>query len=119
MPCRAGRATRLGLRVGPAAGVFQGEGIMLKRWIKATLITLGLAAQAHAQMPPPPAGAPFYPPSFANNPVPLAGPQFCPTPGPGPGPGPGAGPGGQEPDSPFSLKRDGGPNAFDEDCGGC
>ncbi len=83
---------------------------MIKRWIQATLITLGLAAGAQAQMPPPPgAGGPFYPPTFANSPAPMDGPQFCPAPGPGT----------QEPDSPFSLKRDGSPNAFDDDCPGC
>jgi hypothetical protein len=83
---------------------------MFKRWIKATLILLGLAVQANAQQPPaPPGGGPMYPPTFANNPAALLGPQFC--------PGPESQP--KEPELPFSLKRDGSPNAFDEQCPGC
>jgi hypothetical protein len=92
----------------------KGEATMYKRWLKATLLTLGLAVQANAQMPSPPQtpngqGGPFYPPTFANTPQALIGPQFC--------PGPEAYP--KEPESPFSLKADGSPNAFDDCCPGC
>jgi len=90
--------------------MMKGEAIMIKRWLQATLLSLGLAAQAHAQMPPS-EGGPFNPPTFANNPVPLGGPQFCPAPDGGPIP--------KEPESPFSLKNDGSPNAFDDLCPGC
>ena len=54
---------------------------------------------------------PFNPPTFANNPVPLGGPQFCPAPDGGGIP--------KEPESPFSLKADGSPNAFDDMCPSC
>jgi len=92
----------------------------------AALVTLSLTGRASAQGPfpppmglpgqgPPPMGAPgpmgppmgapgpMYQPTFANEPVPMEGPQFCP-------------PGGKKPDpSPFSLPNDGSANAFGTD----
>ncbi len=80
---------------------------MRRRWIGAALMALGLVGRAPAQMPMPPGGGmPMSPPTFANDPTPMPGPQFCP-------------PGGAEPPaSPFSLPNDGSPNAFscDQDC---
>ena len=82
---------------------------MRRRWMGAVLVALGLAGRAPAQMPgpPPEGGMPMYPPTFAGDPTPLPGPQFCPPGGPEP------------PASPFSLPNDGSPNAFTDDCKGC
>src|SRR5437763_485995 len=70
----------------------------------------GARAAAQGPRPPPGAPGPMYQPTFANEPTPMPGPQFCPPPG------------GGEPPAPMSLPNDGSPNAFGEGeqngCGG-
>lgn len=78
---------------------------MARWWMGAALVTLGLAGRAVAQPMPLPGGGPgpMYPPTFANEPTPMSGPEFLP-------------PGGNEPPpSPFSLPNDGSPNAWSKD----